>query len=271
MEDTRILITGATDGLGKMVATDLAAGGATVLLHGRSEERAEATIREIHDETGNDNLRYYLADLSSLAEVRRLADEVGSEHDRLDVLVNNAGVISQERRESADGFELSFAINYLSHFLLTSLLLPLLQDSAPSRIVNVASVGQHPIDFDDVMLERHYDAMKAYRQSKLAQIMYTFDLAARLEGTGVTVNCLHPATLMGTKMVFEAFGDSMSEVREGADATLRLITSPDLAGVTGRYFDGQRESRANDQAYDPEARAKLWELSEELTGTASEN
>ena len=270
VDEAVILVTGATDGLGKRVAHDLAAQGATVLLHGRDLGRTEETACEI-GETGRNRPRYYLADLSSLDEVRRLAHEVRMENDRLDVLVNNAGIGSgpsggDRRQESEDGFELRFAVNYLSHFLLTRLLLPLVKDSAPARIVNVASAGQAPIDFDDVMLERGYSGWRAYSQSKLAQIMFTFSLAERLEGAGVTVNALHPASLMDTKMVFEAFGRNMTTVEEGADATERLILSADLDGVSGRYFDGQREARADEQAYDPAARERLWTLSEGLTG-----
>jgi NAD(P)-dependent dehydrogenase (short-subunit alcohol dehydrogenase family) len=211
-------------------------------------------------------LHSYLADLSSLGAVRGLAERILSNEERLDVLVNNAGVIVPERRESEDGYELTFAVNYLAHFLLTNLLLPLLRDSAPARIVNVASAGQSPVDFGDVMLERSYGGMRAYTRSKLAQIMFTFELAERLRGTGVTVNALHPASLMDTKMVLETFGHSMSTVQAGADATVRLAVSPDLEGVTSRYFDGQREARANRQAYDAQARKRLWVLSEELCG-----
>src|SRR5919199_781621 len=170
-----ILVTGATDGLGRRVSRELAARGATVLLHGRSEERLEATHREVHEHAGSEKLHCYLADFSSLEQVRRMAERVLSEHDSLEVLVNNAGIITRERKESEDGYELTFAVNYLSHFLLTSLLLPLLRYSAPARIVNVASAGQSPMDFGDPMLERGYDAMKAYSQSKLAQIIFTFE------------------------------------------------------------------------------------------------
>jgi NAD(P)-dependent dehydrogenase (short-subunit alcohol dehydrogenase family) len=270
-KDKIILVTGATDGLGRQVARDLVAEGATVLLHGRNEERAVAAVQEIREEIGSDNLRYYLADFSSLEEVRRLADEVRSEHDRLDVLVNNAGIGAGKQGEmwretSRNGHELRFAVNYLAPFLLTELLLPLLKDSAPSRIVNVASAGQSPIDFDDPMLEWSYDGMKAYSQSKLAQITSTFELAERLEGTGVTVNALHPASLMDTKMVSEWFGYTMSTVRQGAGAVEWMAIAPELEGITGRYFDGQRESRAEEQAYYPEARKRLWDLSEELAG-----
>jgi NAD(P)-dependent dehydrogenase (short-subunit alcohol dehydrogenase family) len=266
LAEATILVTGATDGLGKRVAFELAAGGATVLLHGRSRKRLEATLEEAREGTGSEKLGFYLADLSSLSEVRTLAERVLTEQDRLDVLINNAGVIAGERRESEDGYELTFAVNYLAHFLLTHLLLPLLRDSAPARVVNVASAGQSPIDFDDVMLERGYGGMKAYTQSKLAQVIFTFELAERLGASGVTVNALHPASLMDTKMVLETFGRSMSTVEEGAEATVRLAASPELEGVTGRYFDGTREGRAERQAYDEEARKRLWVLSEELCG-----
>jgi NAD(P)-dependent dehydrogenase (short-subunit alcohol dehydrogenase family) len=264
--ETTILVTGATDGLGKRVTLELAAMGASVLLHGRDHDRLEAAIGEIRSQTGSEKLGSYLADLSSLGEVRALAEQVLSDHDRLDVLVNNAGVIIRERAESKDGFELTFAVNYLAHFLLTNLLLPLLRVSAPARVVNVASAGQSPVDLSDIMLERGYDAMKAYTRSKLAQVMFTFELAERLQGTGVSVNALHPASLMDTKMVFETFGRAMSSVQEGAEATVRLAVSPELEGVTGRYFDGQREGRAHRQAYDAQARKRLWDLSEQLCG-----
>jgi NAD(P)-dependent dehydrogenase (short-subunit alcohol dehydrogenase family) len=249
------LITGATDGLGRHVAGDLAAQGWTVLVHGRSRERAEAVLP---------GARVYVADLSSLDEVRRMADEVLAHESSLDVLVNNAGIGSADgssRQESADGLELTFAVNYLSHFLLTLRLLDLLKRSAPSRIVNVASAGQQAIDFDDVQLERGWSGVRAYCQSKLAQIMFTFSLAAQLDGTGVSVNALHPATYMHTKMVLQARGSSLSTVEEGAEATERLIVG-DVG--TGKYFNGQREARADPQAYDADARARLWELSERL-------
>src|ERR671915_2351138 len=264
--EATILVTGATDGLGRHVASALARRGATVLVHGRSPERLEATLEELRGQTSTEKVGSYVADLSSLAAVRDLADRILSEYDRLDVLVNNAGIIVQQRKESEDGYELTFAVNYLSHFLLTSLLLPLLKDSAPARVVNVASAGQSPIDFDDPMLERGYDAMKAYSQSKLAQIAFTFELAERLSDTGVSVNALHPASLMDTKMVQDTFGYTMSTVDEGAEAVVRLADSPEIEGVTGRYFDGTREARASRQAYNPQARRRLWALSEQLCG-----
>lgn len=268
-------MTGATDGLGRAVARELASRGATVLLHGRSEARLADTLSEIRGATGNDRLRTYLADLSSLDEVRRMAEEILGREERLDVLINNAGIgmgsDPHRREESADGHELRFAVNHLAPFLLTLLLLPLLRRSAPARIVNVASVGQAPIDFDDVMLERSYEGFRAYRQSKLAQVMFTFELAERLraEGeTGVSVNALHPASLMPTKMVLEAFGSTMSTIREGMEATVRLAIAPELEGVSGRYFDRFHEGRAEPQAHDPEARRRLWTLSQDLVGLA---
>jgi NAD(P)-dependent dehydrogenase (short-subunit alcohol dehydrogenase family) len=256
LEQQSILITGATDGLGRGVAEELAGQGARVLVHGRSRERVERTVDEIGGAAG------YVADLSSLDQVRRLAADVGESEDRLDVLVNNAGVAVPERQESEDGHELGFAVNYLAGFALTGLLLPLID----GRIVNVASIGQTPIDFDDVMLERSYDGYRSYAQSKLAQIMFTFELAERLPDDGATVNALHPATLMDTKMVRESFGRTQDSVEDGVRSVLHLVADPELDGVSGRYFDKLSESRANPQAYDADARRRLWELSEELTG-----
>jgi len=255
----------------RYVARRLAADGARVLIHGRNASRATALI----DEIGRDSRvapTFYQADLSSLAGARRLANAVLAEHKRLDVFVSNAGIGSRtlgaERRESADGHELRFAVNYLSGFLLAYLLLPSLKAAAPSRIVNVASLGQHPIDFDDVMITRNYSGSRAYAQSKLAQIMFTIDLAGELDGSGVTVNCLHPATYMNTTMVREGGVTPVSTVEEGGDAILHLIAGDDVAGKSGLFFNGMREARANPQAYDEEARRRLRKLSLQLTGLA---
>jgi NAD(P)-dependent dehydrogenase (short-subunit alcohol dehydrogenase family) len=265
LPDRTVLVTGASDGLGRAVAGELAADGWTVLLHARDEARGQAALDDIHERTGNDALRLYLADLASLAEVRSLADAVLAAESRLDVLVNNAGIGgSGERMESRDGLELRFAVNYLAGYALTRRLLGLLRESAPARIVNVASAGQQAIDFDDVMLERAYDGSDAYRQSKLAQVLFTFDLADELRGTGVTATCLHPATFMPTKMVTEGGITPASTLEEGVEATLRLIRDPELEGVSGVYFNGTREARADAQAYDADARRRLRELSERL-------
>jgi NAD(P)-dependent dehydrogenase (short-subunit alcohol dehydrogenase family) len=264
IEEHVVLITGATDGLGRALAGELARAGATVLVHGRSEER----IAEVLEEVGG---RGYRADLSSLEEVRGLAEQVLGAEPRLDALVNNAGIGTTlpgdgERVESRDGYELRFAVNYLAGFALTRLLLPRLIDGAPARIVNVSSAGQAPIDFDDVMLERRYSGVQAYCQSKLAQIMFTFDLGEELRDRAVTATALHPATYMPTKMVLHARGSAVSTLEEGVQATLRLVADPALDDVTGRYFNGTREARADSQAYDPDARRRLRELSRELTG-----
>jgi NAD(P)-dependent dehydrogenase (short-subunit alcohol dehydrogenase family) len=270
LDEQIILVTGATDGIGRETAHGLAQVGATVLLHGRNQEKGEATLQAVRQATGSDKLELYLADFSSLREVRRLASEVQAKHDRLHVLINNAGIGSGRRgvmrRElSKDGFELRLAVNYLAPFLLTLLLLPSLRHAARCRIVNVASAAQSPIDFDDVMLERHYDGMRAYSQSKLALVMFTFELAERLEREDITVNCLHPGSLLDTKMVREAFGRALGPVQAGADAVIYLSTAPEVEGVTGKYFDEKREVRAHAQAYDPEVRRRLWQLSEQLT------
>jgi NAD(P)-dependent dehydrogenase (short-subunit alcohol dehydrogenase family) len=267
------LVTGATDGMGKALAGELAARGATVLVHGRNEARLETVVREIRQSTGNERVRPYRADFSGLHEVRKLAGEVERDTQRLDLLINNAAIRLGRpgggRQESVDGYELTLAVNYLAPFLLTNLLSTLLQRSAPARIVNVASAGQLPIDFDDVMLDRHYDGVRAYRQSKLALVMFTFELADRLRADGerpVTVNALHPATFMNTKMSYEAGIQPASSIEDGVDATMRLAVSPEVDGVTGRYFDGMTESRAGDQAYDAGARQRLWRLSGTLVG-----
>jgi len=264
------LITGSTDGVGRMVAERLGAAGWRVLVHGRDRWRGEDVVAEI-DKAGGAG-EFLQADLSALAEVRRLADAVQKATKRLDLLINNAGIGTggpQGTREtSADGYELRFAVNYLSGFLLTYLLLPLLKKSAPARIINVSSLGQQAIDFDDVMLARDYSGMRAYRQSKLAQILFTIDLAKALGGTGVTVNTLHPATFMNTNMVRQ-FGTPMSTVEEGADAILQLAVSPEMEGRSGLYFNGQSEAKASEQAYDASARQKLKKLSRELTGLSA--
>jgi NAD(P)-dependent dehydrogenase (short-subunit alcohol dehydrogenase family) len=273
LEEQVILVTGATDGLGRGVAQRLAAGGATVLVHGRDDARGGATIRDIRDATGNERLRWFRADLASLADVRALAERVAAEEPRLDALVNNAGIGTTlpgdgARQVSADGYELRFQVNYLAPYLLTRLLLPVLERSAPARIVNVSSAGQAPIDFDDVMLERHYEGYLAYCRSKLAQILFTVDLAAELADRGVTVNALHPGTFMPTKIVTHAGVDPLTPLEQGVDATVGLATDPALDGVTGRYFDGRRESRPNPQAGDAAARRRLRELSDRLAGLA---
>ena len=267
-----ILVTGATDGLGKEVASSLARQQATVLVHGRNQKKGEATILELREKTGNNNLRYYNADFASLNDVRQMSEAILADHTRIDVLINNAGIgvrsMEAGRELSVDGYELRFAVNYLSHVLLTLMLLPLLRKSAPSRIINVASSGQHSIDFENVMLEHEYSDWLAYQQSKLAQVMFTIDLAKELKGSGVAVNSIHPATLMNTKLVYDSpfFDIPASTVEEGSAAVEHLAISPDVEGVTGKYFDGKRMGEPNPQAHNRDARRRLWELSTKLVG-----
>jgi NAD(P)-dependent dehydrogenase (short-subunit alcohol dehydrogenase family) len=273
MRGKTVLVTGSTDGVGRYVAGELASEGAQVLIHGRDAARAKFLIDEIkarQEVKGGVAPAFYQADLSSLAGVRQLADAVMADHKRIDVFLSNAGIGSQnsgpQRQESADGFELRFAVNYLSGFLLAHLLLPLIKAAAPSRIVNVASIGQHPIDFDDVMITRNYSGTRAYAQSKLSQIMFTIDLANELKGSGVTVNSLHPATYMNTTMVRAGGIAPMSTVEQGGAAILHLVEGDDVAGKSGLFFSGMNETRANAQAYDVSARKKLREISLKLTG-----
>jgi NAD(P)-dependent dehydrogenase (short-subunit alcohol dehydrogenase family) len=270
LEGKTALVTGSTDGLGKEVALRLAALGATVLVHGRNETRGAALVEHINQTTPG-SAEFYRADFASLAAVRKLAEAVGSNHRHLHLLINNAGIGSanrdgqQSREVSADGHELRFAVNYLAGYLLTRLLIPNLVAGSPSRIVNVSSLAQRAIDFDDVMLEREYDGSRAYAQSKLAQVMFTIDLAQELAVKNVTVNSLHPATYMDTTMVRSAGVQPLSSVAEGADAVMHLATDPELKFKSGLFFNGKREMKANAAAYDPEARRKLRELSRKLT------
>ena len=272
MDGKTVLVTGSTDGVGRYVAAKLASAGARVLIHGRDAARAKTLVDEIKQE-GRGEAIFYSADLSSLADVRQLADAVLAEHRRLDVFISNAGIGSRtqgsERRVGADGHELRFAVNYLSGFLLAYLLLPVLKASTPSRIVNVASLGQHPLDFDDVMITKDYSGGRAYAQSKLAQIMFTIDLAREVAGSGVTVNALHPATYMNTTMVREGGITPISTVEQGGAAILHLAQGDDVADKSGLFFNGMQQAQANPQAFDAAARQRLRTLSFGLTGLSA--
>ena len=272
MDGKTALVTGSTDGVGRYIAGQLASAGARVLIHGRDSGRGKALADEIR-RAGRGEAVFYQADLSSLAATRQLANAILADHRRLDLFISNAGIGSQnqgpQRQTSVDGFELRFAVNYLSGFLLAYLLMPLLKASAPSRIVNVASLGQHPIDFDDVMITRGYGGSRAYAQSKLSQIMFTIDLAEELKGSGVTANSLHPATYMNTTMVRAGGITPISTVEQGGAAILHLAVGDDVAGKSGLFFNGMNQARANAQAYDAAARKRLRELSLELTGLAA--
>ena len=260
-----VLVTGSTSGLGREVARRLASDGAHVIIHGRNVERGEEVVREIERE-GKGSARFYRADFASFTQVRDFAEAILRDYDGLDVLVNNAGFGSapDERLLSEDGHEFRFQVNYLSPFLLTNMLLPLIRESVPSRIVNVSSLAHQPIDWDDVMIENNFSGGRAYAQSKLAQVLHTFDLHDELEGTGVMVNSLHPATYMPTGMVSRLGVQPRATIDEGANAVLQLVLSDEIEG--GQFFRGLVPARAHDQAYDLESRARLKRLSEELTG-----
>jgi NAD(P)-dependent dehydrogenase (short-subunit alcohol dehydrogenase family) len=272
MDGKTVLVTGSTDGVGRYVAAKLAGAGARVLIHGRDGGRGRALADEIRRE-GRGEAVFYQADLSSLAGASGLAEAVLADNKRLDIFISNAGIGSQNdgpaRQVSADGHELRFAVNYLAGFLLAYRLLPLLKASAPSRIVNVASLGQHPIDFDDVMITKGYSGSRAYAQSKLSQIMFTIDLADELKGTGVTVNSLHPATYMNTTMVRAGGITPISTVEQGGEAIMHLAVGDDMAEKSGLFFNGMNQAQANPQAYDPAARKRLRALSLELTGLSA--
>ncbi len=258
-----VLITGSTDGLGRDAARRIAAAGALVLVTGRSVERGEALVAEING-SGKGSARFYQADLASLDQARRLADQVTRDHRRLDILINNAGVgfiFDSTRKFSAEGHEMHFAVNYLAHYLLTKRLLPLIVASAPSRIINVSSGSQAPIDFDDVMMAKGYTGGRGYAQSKLAQIMMTIDMAPELEKQGVLTYSLHPATTMGTTMALALKVKPRSTIAEGVESVINAITTTE---PTGTYFNQLKPVKAQAQAYDAEARAKLRALSEQM-------
>lgn len=260
-----VLITGATSGLGRYVAFELVRSGYVVLAHGRDRVRTEALVTELRAEGGESY--GYVADLASLAQVRRLGEEVAAAHPRLDVLINNAGVGAGPggagREVSADGHELRLAVNYLAPVALTRALLPTLRASAPSRVINVGSVGQEPLDFDDPELTRDYSGVSAYCRSKFALAAHTFALSDELTGSGVSVNVLHPATYMDTAMVREAGVVPWSTVADGAAGVLALATR-ELG--TGGYFDGTSPSRAHARAYDREVWKRLKATTGQLLG-----
>ena len=259
------LVTGSTQGLGEEVALRLGSMGYHVIVHGRSVERGEGVVEAIESNGGSAEFRR--ADFLELEQVRELAGGILADFDHLELLINNAGIGSAEEglERTVDGVEPVFQVNYLAHLLLTERLLPLLEAGAPARIINVSSAAQAPIDFDDVMLENwepdEGQIGRPYAQSKLAQILHAFELAERLDGTGVTVNALHPATFMDTYMVRRAGIEPRATVDEGADAVMQLVT--DDVG-SGHYFRDMESVRAHEQAYDAEARRKLRELSLDL-------
>ncbi len=281
MSGKTCVVTGATSGIGEVAALELARRGATVVIVGRNAEKCATTVDRLRRETGNEAVESLVADLSVQADIRRLAQDIQERFDRLDVLLNNAGAMFPKRRESADGIEMTLALNHLGYFLLTLELLERLKASAPSRVVNVASDAHRMvrgIDFDDLQARRSYRGFRLYGQSKLANILFTRELARRLEGTGVTANALHPGFVATNFMAGEGLANmamrGLARVlalspEKGAETSTYLATSPDVEGVSGRYFVQCKPAEPTSAGRDDEAARRLWEVSEQLTGRAS--
>ncbi len=266
------MVTGANSGIGRQTAERLAELGATVVMVCRSREKGEGAMASIREKSKNDAVELRIADLASLSSVRELAKEFLGNHEALHVLVNNAGVVRLKRSVTADGFETTFQVNFLSHFLLTGLLLEALKRGSPSRIVNVSSASHFRghLDFEDLQMKRGYGVMKAYSQSKLAQVLFTYELARRLEGTGVTANCLHPGAvatnIWRAPMGHLAFLGSFSRLfllspQAGAETPVYLASSPEVEGVTGKYFERREEKKSSVDSYDRAAAERLWDVS----------
>jgi NAD(P)-dependent dehydrogenase (short-subunit alcohol dehydrogenase family) len=276
MDGRVCMVTGSNSGIGKATAMALAKLGSTIVMVCRDRNRGESSRAEIRERSGNESIDLMIADLSSLQSVRQLAGDFVQKYKRLDVLINNAGLVCLTRSTTVDGLETTFSVNYLSQFLLTNLLLPVLRTSTPARIVCVSSSSHYGAgtDFDPKALRR-YSIMRAYGQSKLAQILFTHELARRLEGSGVTINCLHPGAV-ATKMWsrFPMPLNYLSKVvtvflkspEEGAETVLYLASSPEVDGVSGKYFVNRKEAESSSVSYNAEAATRLWQLSEELTG-----
>jgi NAD(P)-dependent dehydrogenase (short-subunit alcohol dehydrogenase family) len=281
MTDKTVLITGGNSGIGKETALGLARMNATLVIVGRDQERTVGAVEEIKKTTGNDKVDHYLCDMASLAEVRKLASDFLSDHSRLDVLFNNAGAINSKRSLSKDGYELTFAVNHLAHFLLTELLLNILKKSAPSRVITTSSAAANigKMHFDDLMLERNYTGFKAYGQSKLANQLFTYELARRLHQTKVTANCLHPGTVRtgfamnnsgALKAGMALFRPFMINANKAAETPIYLASSPEVQNVTGKYFQKKMIKEPPKAAMDLEAASRLWEISEKLVKMDSE-
>jgi NAD(P)-dependent dehydrogenase (short-subunit alcohol dehydrogenase family) len=275
MMDKTVLITGGTSGIGKETALGLARMNATLVIVGRDKERTVGAVEEIKKTTGNDKVDHYLCDMASLAEVRKLASDFLSDHSRLDVLFNNAGAINSKRTLSKEGYELTFAVNHLAHFLLTELLMDILKKSAPSRVITTSSAAANigHMHFDDLMLERNYTGFKAYGQSKLANQLFTYELARRLHQTKVTTNCLHPGTVRtgfamnnsgALKVGMALFRPFMISAKKAAETPIYLASSPEVQDVTGKYFEKKMLKEPPKAATDLEAASRLWEISEKL-------
>lgn len=267
MNDTYILVTGATDGIGKQTALELAQTGATILVHGRNPERGERVINEIRQATGNQRVSLVLADLSKMAEVRHLAESVKAQTPHLDVLLHNAGTMMKKRVLTEDGFETTFAVNHLAPFLLTHLLVDHVKAAAPARVITVASTTHHQgrIDFGNLQGERKFDTYAAYSMSKLANILFANELADRLQKTGVTSNSLHPGVI-GTKMLRDHYGMNGDSVESGAETSVYLATAPNVAPITGEYYVRKQIAPVAPAVKDAALQKRLWQVSAELLG-----
>lgn len=273
MPNKTVLVTGATDGIGRQTALELAQLGYEVLLHGRSEEKCIAAQNEIRELAENENIRYYIADFNQLSNIKKLADDIKNDYDSLDVLVNNAGVYRNEYTETADGYETTFAVNHLAYFLLTHELIDLLRKSESARIVNVSSIAhtRGKINFDDINAHNGYDAYPAYAQSKLANVMFTSALDRRLKNEEITVNSLHPGVI-DTKLLREGFNMTTgASVKQGAATSVYLASSFEVEKISGKYFENSEVKDTAPPAKDEEAQERLWKLSEDMTGIKSED
>lgn len=267
MHDKIILITGSTDGIGKQTALRLARTGATIIIHGRNKDKCNKTRDEIINETGNDKVDCLTADISTRQGTESLAAAFLQKYERLDVLINNAGVFMKERKLTADGLEMTFAVNHMSYFIVTHKLLPVLMKSSPSRIINVSSIAHQNgrIHFDNLQGEKRFEGYQAYALSKLANILFTVELADKLKGAGVTVNALHPGVI-STKLLATGFGSQGAPVEEGAETPVYLATSDEVKEITGKYFIKCRQSKYSPIADDENTRKQFWRLSEKLAG-----
>ena len=276
MKDKVVMVTGANSGIGKAASLALAKMCATVIMVARNKERGEAARFDIIGKSRNNSVDLLLADLSSLESVRQLAVDFRRKYSKLHVLINNAGLFNQRRRVTVDGYENTFATNYLAPFLLTNLQLDLLKASAPTRIINVSSVGHYNghINFEDLNLENDYGGWKAYGQSKLALVLFTHELAKKLQGTGVTVNAVHPGTV-ATNIWTRPFGPVgfimalpklfMTSPEKGAETIVYLASSPDAKGLNGEYVEKLKVKKSSDESYNEEIAQRLWDVSAKLT------
>lgn len=284
MKEKTVIVTGGNNGIGLETAVGLARLGAHVVITARNQAKGEAALADIKNRSESNNVELMLADFASLASIRRFVEKFKAHHDRLDVLVNNAGGINTSRSETLDGFETTFGVNHLGYFLVTNLLLDVIKASAPARIVSVSS-GAHlrskGMNFDDLNAEQSYRGMGVYGRSKLANVLFTYELARRLEGSGVTANCLHPGVVRSgfgqnngglTSLAFKSFYTLLRPLTksnaQGAETSIYLASSPEVEGVTGKYFANSKETQSSPASHDEEAAKRLWEVSEQMTGLA---